>query len=333
MANLKNLYSKALKQKKLSLADAMEILSLPDSILPELFNYTGQLRQKYFANKIQLCSIVNAKSGKCSEDCSYCAQSAQHTTQINSYPLLTKEKLLEAYASAKNNEANCFSLVTSGKALLKDSELKVVCETLTCMSGLTRAASLGILDKIQLLKLKQAGLDKYHHNLETSASFFPKMCSTHTYEDRIKTIQSAKEAGLQVCSGVIFGIGETPRQRAEAALELRQLNVDSVPINILHPIPGTRVFGKVAPLQVVDILKIIAMFRFVLPNKTIGVIGGREVNLGDRQAEIFSAGANGIMIGNYLTTGGNPVQTDLQMIKACGLEVKTTQCHAEPDEA
>ena len=179
---------------------------------------------------------------------------------------------------------------------------------------------MGLITKEQAIKLKEAGLEKFHHNLETAESFFSNMCTTHSYKDRVATIMNAKSAGLRVCVGGIFGIGESLQQRIELGVAIADLDVDSVPINIVHPIEGTKIYGRTEKVSVNDVLKLIATYRFLMPDKVIGVFGGRESNLGDRQQEIFGAGANSILVGNYLTVMGNKAIDDINMLKELGLE-------------
>ncbi len=322
MLNLTAIYEKALGCKKLSKQEAEFIINTSDENLPELLSLADKLRKKYFKKKVMLCGIVNARSGNCSEDCSFCAQSGHNKAEIKKYPLLNKTELVSAAKKAKQAGVGCFSLVTSGKGLNQEKDLSVVQETLSEINGMNKCTSLGILSKAQLAKLKKAGLNKYHHNLETAKSFFQNICTTHSYADRVKTIKNAHAAGLKVCSGGIFGLGETPEQRVELGLDIRNLPVESVPINILHPIPGTAIYGKVKTLRWQDILKLIATYRFLMPDRTIGVFGGREYNLKSQQKKIFQAGANSILIGNYLTTKGNSVKADLQLLKQAGMAVK-----------
>ena len=316
------IFQKALKRQKLTAAEALFLINTPAQDLPEFLGYANQLREKFCKNEVSLCSIVNAKSGRCSEDCIFCAQSGKHQSKINNYPLLTEKELLKAAQTAQKNGVNCFSLVTSGKGVTNPRDFKIVKAVLKKMKGFTKSASLGILSKAQLIELKKVGLQKYHHNLEAAKSFFPKMCTTHTYAQRVQTVKNAQAAGLSVCCGGIFNLGETPAQRVELGLALRALAVDSVPINILNPIPGTKIYAEAKPISPQDIFRLIATFRFLMPDKTIGVMGGREYNLKDKQSEIFKAGANGILVGGYLTTVGNTVAQDKQMLKALGLKPK-----------
>lgn len=290
-----------------------------------LFELADKIRKKYRKDIVSLCAIINAKSGLCAEDCIFCAQSLRHKTAINRYPFISAEAILEKAKEAVSIKASCFGIVTSGKGIYSEKEISIICEALKLLKqhlpNLHRSASLGIVSKDTLKRLKKAGLECYHHNLETSERFFPNICTTHSYKERLNTIKSAKETGLEVCSGGIFGLGETLRDRIDLALTIRELDADSVPLNFLNPIKGTRCedFMPIAPLE---ILKTIAIFRVLLPDKDIRVCGGRNVNLRSLQSMIFFAGASGMMIGNYLTTCGNDPETDLRMIEDLGLKVK-----------
>jgi biotin synthase len=229
-------------------------------------------------------------------------------------------------ACAREAEANgstCYGIITSGTGIAKGEELDRILRAvrrIKAETGITPSCSLGIIDRETATALKGAGTETYHHNLETARSFFPNICTTHDYEEDVATVRSVKEAGMKVCCGGIFGLGETPAQRLELALTLRELDVDSVPLNFLNPIEGTRLEGAelITPLEC---LSTIALFRFILPAKKISVCGGREKNLRDLQSWMFAAGASGTMVGNYLTTTGRPPEHDWQMLKDLGLEV------------
>lgn len=301
---------------------AREAAALPAAGLDELLDGAGRIRKAFKGNEVTLCSIVNAKSGACSEDCRYCAQSGRHKTGARLYPLLEEGELEAAAGRAEADGAACFGIVTSGRGM-SPRELGRIEGFIASRTGKGAriSCSLGELSPEDLRKLKAAGMRRYHHNLETAESFFPKICTTHTYTDRVRTVKAAKEAGLEVCCGGIIGLGESFAQRIELAFALRELGVDSVPINILNPIPGTPLAGA-RRLGPEEILRTIAVFRFILPDRDISVCGGRETNLGASQAMIFRAGANGMMVGGYLTTPGRPVEEDLRMIKELGLEAR-----------
>ncbi|MFA4967071.1 MAG: biotin synthase BioB [Candidatus Margulisiibacteriota bacterium] len=306
-------------------AEALTIISVPDSELMVLLASVERIRRHFHGNKIKLCGIVNAKSGRCSENCSFCAQSAHHKTDCKVYPLLPEKELVEAARNAeKDMSATCFSFVTSGGTIHSDAEIETIGSALAAVAektNLNRCVSLGMLSLKQMNKLKQAGLKRLHHNLETAESYFDKMCTTHNYADRIKTIKLAREAGLEVCSGGIFGIGETVEQRIELAFALKTLNVQSVPINILNPVAGTPAALNYKPMAPFEVLKLIAAYRFILPTQDIGVFGGRERALGELQPLMFIAGANVTLIGDYLTTSGQAPEKDLKMIADLGLQI------------
>lgn len=285
----------------------------------ELIFHAGRLRRHFKGNAVHLCSIVNAKSGACSENCRFCAQSSHHQTSTKEYPLISEKELIKAFGKAVHNGAHCFGVVTSGRNVT-ESELDAICAALPHLDNgqTTVSASLGELDEKAFRRLKKSGLKRYHHNIETAESFFSSVCTTHTFADRVATVKRAKDAGLDVCCGGLFGIGENFVRRLEFAFTLRNLNVDSIPLNFLNPMPGTPLANQ-PRLPPQEILRIIALFRFILPDKSISVCGGREVNLRDLQSWIFDAGANGMMTGGYLTTDGRSNEQDLAMIADLGL--------------
>ncbi|HDH04408.1 MAG TPA: biotin synthase BioB [Nitrospirae bacterium] len=287
----------------------------------DLFALANRVREKFRGNSVDLCSIINAKSGACPEDCSFCAQSAHSKTDTNAYPLLSKEKILGAAASAKKYGVKRFCIVTSGRKP-SAKELDEICGFVSEIRGmgLLPCATLGMLDIGQLRQLKDAGLNRYHHNLETSEHFFSEICTTHTYRDKIKTIEAASSLGLSICSGGIFGLGESWEDRIDMAFALKETGVDSVPLNFFTPIKGT-LSGNRELLNPLEALKIIALYRLVLPWREVRVCGGRAVTLRALHSHIFQAGADGLLIGNYLTTEGRDPADDLQMIKDLGLEI------------
>ncbi|MBU0579861.1 MAG: biotin synthase BioB [Candidatus Margulisbacteria bacterium] len=308
---------KVLKKENINFQEALKLICASRDSIPYLIAAANQIKLKFVKNKVILCGIVNAKSGKCSENCSFCAQSAHYKTKVQVYPIKTKEELIKAAKEAKSSGSNCFSIVTSGKGINTQDDIKNIYEAVNLINKnvkINKCSSLGILSFEQAKELKRAGLNKYHHNLETAKSYFKKVCTTHTYEDRINTVKNAKEAGLKVCSGGIIGLGETAKQRVELAFALKELDVESVPINILNPIAGTKAAQNKKRINPLEVLKTIAVYRFILPNKIIGVFGGREKNLRDLQSMIFWAGANSMLMGNYLTTSGRPAEEDLAML-------------------
>ena len=311
--------------KALSIKEAEEMIGTVDDETFDLLAAASKIRKAFKGNRIKLCAIVNAKSGRCCENCSFCAQSAHHDTDTPAYPLLSREEMISSARSAeKAMSATCFSIVTAGKAVHSDKEIAEIGSALKTISddtSLNRCVSLGTLDKEQIERLKASGLKRLHHNLETAESYFPSICTTHSYLERLETIKLAKQAGLEICSGGIFGLGESLEQRVELAFALKELEVDSVPINILNPIPGTPAARNPQPVTPLEVLRLVATYRFILPQADIGVFGGREHSLGSLQPLMFIAGANVTLIGDYLTTKGQPPEKDLQMIKELGLEI------------
>lgn len=289
-----------------------DLLRLP---LEDLAGLANKAREEFAGRKIQLCSIVNAKSGLCSEDCKFCAQAARHKTGVNPYSLKPEKEIIESAVRAKQIGAERFGIVTSGDTLSK-KELEIITNAVSEITrdiGLKACASLGSMEEPGLKMLKEAGLSRYHHNIETSPSYFDKIVTTHRFESRIKTIKIAKSVGLEVCSGGIIGMGETQEDRIQMALILKELSVDSVPVNILIPIKGTPLENQ-RKISANDAIKAIAMFRLILKDKTIKLAAGREGILGDSQSRAFMSGANGMIIGGYLTTGGNQIEDDSKLI-------------------
>lgn len=312
---------KVLCGRSLSESDAVFLSDVSGSFIFDLFSSANKVREHFRGEKIGLCSIANAKSGPCTEDCSFCAQSKYSKAQIESYPLLTAEALLQKTIQIKKNSIKRFSIVTSGRKIAKKDLFPVAAIIHEIRKqGLLPCASLGLLKKNELSQLKEAGLDRYHNNLETSAGFFRQICTSHQYTDKIRTIEAAKSAGLSVCSGGIFGMGETWKDRIELAFTLKDLDVDSVPINFLVPIKGTPLEHK-GFLHPFEALKIISLFRFILPRKEIRICGGRMQILGEYHSMIFLAGADGMITGNYLTTSGMSPEDDVRLIKMLGFTV------------
>lgn len=305
-----------------SVAQGMEILTARGAALTACLAGAHHLREDFFGNRIELCSIINAKSGRCPENCAFCAQSAHYTTDAPVYPLKRLEEIVAGAQQAEAEGSHCYGIVTSGARIDHGGEFETILaaiRTIREKCALAPSASLGILDRKMAQALADAGCVTYHHNLETARSFFPQICSTHDYEEDVETIRIAKAAGMRVCSGGILGLGESLEQRIELAETLRQLEVNSVPLNFLNPIQGTPLSGK-QTLTPMDCLRSIAMFRYWLPRTPIRVCGGRELNLREFQSWIFMAGATGTMIGNYLTTSGRDRDTDMQMIRDAEVE-------------
>lgn len=275
-----------------------------------------RIRRRFDGGKVDLCAIVNARSGRCSEDCKYCAQSKYHHTDAAVYPLIETGEILKKAREARRYGANRFAIVTSGKGMAGDREFDKVLAAVRALrqeTDLKICCSLGALNEQEALALKEAGVARYHHNIETSRHHYGNICTTHTYEDRIKTIKVAQRCGLEICSGGILGMEETMRDRIDMALALRDLQVDSIPLNILHPVPGTVFAGK-EKMNPWEILKSFAVFKFVVPKCRIRTAGGREINLRQLQANALLAGLSGMMIGGYLTTGGRSYADDRRML-------------------
>ena len=311
----------ALKGQSISSDKALQLESFTHEELDYLFIGTDRIRDKFKGEDVKICSIVNAKSGRCVEDCSFCAQSSSFKTDAPETELMSVEEMVAAAKEAEAFGANEFSIVASGTKMDDRQELDKVIEAVRRIKAETKletCCSLGLMELDDLKELKAAGLDRCHHNLETAASFFNKIVTTHTYEDEVKAVQNAKEAGLQVCVGGIFGMGETFAQRVELAFSIRELGTQSLPINFLKPIDGTGL-DHLETIEYYDALKTIALLRLVLPKIDLFVCGGREEVMTDKQEHLFSAGANGILGGNYLTTKGQDPKRDIEMIRSLGL--------------
>ncbi|MCK4916984.1 MAG: biotin synthase BioB [Candidatus Omnitrophica bacterium] len=288
------------------------LLKIP---LAELILEANKIRKDFVGSELELCSIINAKAGLCSEDCKFCAQSAKYSTNVQIYPLKSKKEIVAAAIKAKDIGAEKFGIVKSGNKL-NPKELEVIVEAVYEIKnkiGLAVCGSLGALDKENLKMLKDSGLERYHHNIETSKNFYPNIVSTHTFKERVDTIKSAKEIGLEVCSGGIIGMGESWQDRIDMANILKDLDVDSVPINLLVPIEGT-------PLEALEriscnaAIRTICIFRIILKDKIIKIAAGRETILKDFQGMGFMSGANGMIIGGYLTIKGRDVTEDQNLI-------------------
>lgn len=274
-----------------------------------------ELKLAHRQDAFSLCSIINAKSGACSEDCRFCTQSAHYPTETPVYPLLEIDEVIAAAKVAKEDGASRFSLVTSGRGP-SDVEVKKLAERISAIRtqvDIKVCGSFGILTADQLALLHQAGMDRYHHNLESSREFFPSICTTHSFEDRLATIRAAQSLGISVCSGGIIGLGEDEADRISLATTLAELKVDSVPLNFLIPLPGTPL-ADLAPLSVDEILRAIAIFRLLLPTVPVRLAAGRESALGDFLSAAFLAGADAMMIGGYLTQRGRTAEQDLQFV-------------------
>ncbi|MDD5488875.1 MAG: biotin synthase BioB [Candidatus Omnitrophica bacterium] len=281
----------------------------------ELIDRADKIRRRCMGERLEVCSIINARSGSCPEDCKYCAQSARYCTDVKEYPLVHDDDILGAARLAGHNGAERFGIVTSGNRLTRE-DIKRIAATIremTLVSKIKPCASLGALEEEDLRMLKEAGLTRYHHNIETSARFYPNVVTTHDHSQRVNTIKAAKRSGLEVCSGGILGMGETWQDRVDMALLLKELEVDSVPLNFLVPINGTPMAGREV-MSPEDALRAIAIFRIILEDVEIKIVAGREAVFKDMQEMIFKAGANGMMIGGYLTIAGRTVEEDTALL-------------------
>lgn len=299
-----------------------EALSLINAPFDELLNCADEIREHFCKNIFDVCSIINAKSGRCSEDCKFCAQSAHYKTDIAEYPLLDKEKIVRDALYMAEKGVLRFSIVTSGKALT-DKDVDTIAEVIKeikSKSDISICASLGLLSASNFEKLKNAGLERVHNNLEASKNYFPKVCSTHTFDDKVNALKKAQSYGLSVCSGGIIGLGETMHDRIDLAFSLKELGVKSVPLNILSNIKGTP-YENNKKLSDDEILRTAAIFRFILPDAFIRLAGGRA-QLSDGGKKAFSSGINAVITGDMLTTSGISVDTDMQMIKDTGYIVE-----------
>lgn len=294
-------------------SEIYEFLKIP---LSELISMANKAREAGVGKDLDLCNIMNARSGECGEDCKFCAQSARHNTGVAKYPLKDKGEMIEAARHARAMGAQRFDIVTSGNTLTRHELMKIVdaISEIREKIGIDMCASLGKLDEESLRSLKRAGLSRYHHNIETSPRYFTEIVTTHSFQDRVDTITAAKKAGLEVCSGGIIGMGESWDDRIDMALILKELGVDSVPINILVPIKGTP-FEKIKQLSADDVIRTIAIFRIILKDKVIKIAAGRESVLKDSQITAFKAGANGMLIGGYLTIKGFEAAEDRRLIE------------------
>lgn len=314
---VEQLKEKIMQGGKLERAEALSLVTAP---LEELCQSADALRRHFCGNTFDICTIINGKSGKCSEDCKYCAQSAYYDTAVETYPLLEQEKIV---AEARYNEAQGmlrYSIVTAGRNL-DDSEIAKMCETARAIvaGGKIRVCcSFGLLNEAQYRQLHAAGIERVHNNLETSRRFFPQVCTTHSFDDKIAAIKAAQRAGMTVCSGGIMGLGETMEDRIDMALTLRELGIRSVPLNMLNPIQHTP-YAQNQRLTIEEMSRIVAIFRFLLPDASIRLAGGRGL-MADKGEKCFRSGANAAISGDMLTTAGISCATDLALIDKLGFK-------------
>lgn len=314
-----SIYQKALSDAPITKEEAMTVASIPLENLSELFSYADRMRREKRGDTADLCSITNAKSGACPENCGFCAQGSKAKSGIKTYPLLKQDELIDRAKEARDFGAKRFCIVISGKKASPD-ELRDIAKMVEGVRsiGLLPCATLGLLYKDELQMLKSAGLERYHHNLETSRRFFPEVCNAHSYDDKLRTLDAVLEAGLSLCSGGIFGLGEDWGDRVDMALELRAKGAESIPLNFLIPVEGTR-YQDAGTLSPFEALKIVSLYRFIMPDREIRLCGGRAQTLGEFNSMVFMAGADGLLIGNYLTTTGRTVADDMKIMTASGI--------------
>ncbi len=315
MITLEQIKEKAFSGKQISREESLFLLAVP---LEELCAAADEIREKVCGNGFDLCAIVNGKSGKCGEDCKFCAQSARHHTCSEEYPLMGKDELVCAAENSAKSGVPRFSVVTSGRRL-NDAEIESLCESVRAIKekvGVSVCVSAGLLDGAAYGKLRSAGATRAHCNLETSERYFPHVCTTHTFAEKVATLNAARQAELEVCSGGIMGLGETWEDRISLAFALRELNVKSVPVNFLNPIKGTP-FEKNTLLSDDEKLRVVAVYRFILPDAYVRLAGGRGL-IADKGAGCFKAGANAAITGDMLTTAGISAQTDIKTLENLG---------------
>ncbi|MBU1061523.1 MAG: biotin synthase BioB [Candidatus Omnitrophica bacterium] len=319
---IKSILDNVLSGKELEFEEARLLLDAGGAELYLLLHAADTLRRRFCGDKMDICSLINAKSGLCSEDCKFCAQASRYNTGCKTYPLVSVEEIVKQAKFAKEMGAANFCIVISG-AGPTSSELSRIKEAILRIKkelSVEVDCSLGNLGKDMLKDLKELGVSRYNHNLETSEDFYKNICTSHTYSDRLGMVQKLKEVGLNPCCGGIIGLGETKEERIKLMFSLKDLDIRCVPINILNPRKGTPL-ENVDSLSPIEIIKTVAVFRLVLPKAIIKIAGGREYALGDMQAIAFTSGANGMIVGGYLTTKGRSIEQDLEMVKDLGFEL------------
>lgn len=301
--------------------DKQELLRLYNLGLDELL----KLSSKYVKDEIEFCSLINARNGKCSQNCKYCAQSSHYRTHIDSYPLVKIEEVRKAALDAKSHKASRFAIVTSGKTPDEsdfDKMLEMIKE-INKIEGLNSCASIGILNEEQAKKLAQSGLKRFHHNINTAKSYYPEVCTTHTWQDRLDTCKLVKKYGMELCCGVILGMGESVEQRVEMALELAEIQPNSIPINILMPIPETPFENYLDKIDEENVLRTLAIFKIANPNSILRFCGGRMRLSEENQRKALNTCVEGIMVGNYLTTIGKNPDDDIKTVEELGKTIAT----------
>lgn len=301
--------------------DKQELLRLYNLDLDELL----KLSSKYVKDEIEFCSLINARNGKCSQNCKYCAQSSHYRTHIDSYPLVKIEEVRKAALDAKSHKASRFAIVTSGKTPDESDFGKMLemIKEINKIEGLNSCASIGILNEEQAKKLAQSGLKRFHHNINTAKSYYPEVCTTHTWQDRLDTCKLVKKYGMELCCGVILGMGESVEQRVEMALELAEIQPNSIPINILMPIPETPFENYLDKIDEENVLRTLAIFKIANPNSILRFCGGRMRLSEENQRKALNTCVEGIMVGNYLTTIGKNPDDDIKTVEELGKTIAT----------
>ena len=322
---VQTLCSRVLAGGEIVFAEALQLSSIEDPATVDfLLDAAHEITARFCPSKPDLCSLINAKSYLCSEDCGFCSQSSHYKTGVKRYPLMKPEEILEEARKSEANGIQSFCVVTSGETL-NDSEFEQVLAAFRLLSTKTSLrldGSLGTLTKEQIRMLRDAGMRRFNHNLQCSREFYPEIVSTHTYDERMETLKFLNENNVEVCSGGIFGMGETREDRVKLAFELKPYNPRCLPINILNPRPGTPLENRPA-MDPMEIIKTIAIFRFIHPRANIKLAGGRELNLGVYfQEKALRGGVNGFVVGGYLTTAGNPLKEDFDMLNRAGFSLK-----------
>ncbi|MBQ8475442.1 biotin synthase BioB [bacterium] len=305
--------------------EKQDYLKLYDKPLEELIEIANKITRENFDNKVEACSIISAKTGKCEENCKYCSQSAHNHATIDCHPLLDVETVKKAALSARDNGATRFCIVTSGRKPT-DSDFEKILEMIRAVAsidGIHCCASLGLLTKEQIKQIKEAGVERFNHNINTSKNYHSKICTTHDFEDRVNTVKMITDAGMEACCGVIIGMGESREDRIDMALSLKELNPKTVPINILNPIKGTPLEGYEDKINEEEVLKTICIFRMILPHALLRYAGGRTTRLCQENQKLgMLAGINSVLVGNYLTTTGSSAEDDKEMFRELNLALE-----------
>jgi biotin synthase len=316
-----DLGEKVLQGHSVSYDEALTLIGIPQHDIMLAAAYANKIREHFAGKRIDMCGVINARSGLCSEDCKFCAQSVFHTTSISAYDLLDANQLLEKAKDTEKLGAKRVSIVTSGKGMESNPAFARIIEAIQVIQQNTRlnvCANLGTITPQQAQTLAGVGVKRYAHNIETSERFYPSICSSHPFSERIATLRAAKAAGMELCTGGIIGMGESWQDRIDMAFTLKEHDVRSIPLNILNPIRGTALENVTTP-NPLEILLTFALFRFILPDKVIRPAGGREINLRDMQGSALLAGANGLIVGNYLTFTGREAAMDFVMARDAGM--------------